>query len=48
MLQERPSLVGRIFLRFARVTIFTDEGMRFRAKIGKALRNEVRRLNPLY
>jgi hypothetical protein len=48
MVRERPSLLRRILFRFVRVTILSDDGMLFKAKIGKEVRNEIRELNPLF
>lgn len=39
--------IKRILYRFVFVTIVTDDGTRFRAKIGENVRREMRRLNPL-
>lgn len=46
MLREQ-SFIKRVLYRFVHVTIVTDDGARFRAKIGSNLRREMRRLNPL-
>jgi hypothetical protein len=48
MVRERPGLLARIFFRFVRVTILTDDGMRFRAKVSAEVRKEMAQLNALY
>jgi len=45
---NKQSLIRRILHRFVHVTIVTDDGMRFRAKIDKGVRREMRELNPLF
>jgi hypothetical protein len=44
---RNQNFMNRILYRFVRVTIVTDDGTLFRAKIAKDLRKEIRRLNPL-
>jgi hypothetical protein len=44
---DKQSLFRRILHRFVHVSIVTDDGMRFRAKIDKGVRREIRELNPL-
>jgi hypothetical protein len=46
MLREQ-NFIKRVLYRFVHLTILTDDGRRFRAKIGKDLRREIRRLAPL-
>lgn len=39
---QKERFLKRILYRFIRVTILTDDGVRFRAKVGKLVRNEMR------
>ena len=45
---SNEGLLRRVLRRFMGVTIVTDDGTRFKAKLGKAIRRELREISPIF